>query len=266
MGPLRTAWWQACVAVAGLLAGSRPAVAHPFDDGLAGHRLKLTISEDYVQADYLVEEPVPWVLRDLRAFLAGVPQPGAQDQERYTQRRLEEFEGGLQLYVDGERTEWGRLPWAGDNGVGDRQFVVYGLTLRAPLDASSPDQALHLLDVNHSDVRVARMVEVWGDATVDLRGCSLWTDPEGGPGEDYSGDWVVGDRFAELRLTRRLQGPLSAGWARLGASMRKETMPQKVGPAGIAGPTPPWKAAGAMLAIVGLIGVAVARRLRGGRG
>ena len=216
------------VALAGLLCGAAgPASAHPFDDGLAGHRLKLTVSSEGVEANYLVEEPVPWVLRDLRAFLADVPKPDADDQARYTARRLDEFEGGLQLYVDGERVQWERRPWTGDNGVGDQQFVVYGLSLWAPMemDGSVSDQSVHLLDINHADVRVARLVEVWGDAEVDLRGCSLWLDRDGQPAKDRSGSWTLGNAFAELRLTRRMADPIAAAWSRLGARMRGEELP-----------------------------------------
>jgi len=221
----------------GILAGT--AWAHPFDDGLAGHRLKLTVGVDRVEAEYLVEEPVPWVLRDLRAFLKDVPDPGPDDQARYTARRLEEFEGGLQLFVDGERVPWERRPWTGDNGMGDRQFVVYGLSLEAPLEPGVADHAVHILDVNHADARVARLVEVWGGADVDLRGCSLWTDPNGQPGKDHSGDWTIGDRFAELRLTRRRKGAVGTRWSALGAALRGETLPMRVGAQGIAGPVAP---------------------------
>ena len=230
-----TAWCLSSVISLVSLVGTT-ARAHPFDEGLAGHRLKLSVGPDSVQVEYLVEEPVPWVLRDLRAFLVDVSEPDERDQERYTARRLEEFEGGLQLYVDGQRVHWERRPWTGSNGVGDRQFVVYGLSLWAPLDSGETDQSLHLLDINHADVRVARQVEIWGGADVDLRGCSLWTDRDGQPAKDYSGDWTVGGRFAELRLTRRSKGPLSTAWSRLGATARQEGLPARVGPAGIPGP------------------------------
>ena len=238
--PQRLPSWFLCALTAwGSLVGG-DAWAHPFDEGLAGHRLKLTVGPDSVQAEYLVEEPVPWVLRDLRAFLAGVEDPDERDQARYTARRLEEFEGGLQLYVDGERVSWERRPWTGNNGVGNRNFVVYGLSLWAPLDARNHDTAMHLLDINHADVRVARLVEVWGGAEVDLRGCSLWTARDGQPATDHSGDWTLGGRNAELRLTRRVNGPLMTAWSHLGARARGEELPLRVGPAGIPGPVDGW--------------------------
>ena len=261
-GP-RVARWLVAVGVA--LAGqlfATVAAAHPFQDGLAGHRLRLSVVPDHVEVDLLVEEPVPWVLRDLRAFLADVADPGPADQARYDARRLEEFQSGLQLFVDGERVAWERLPWTGDNGVGDRQFVVYGLRLRAPLDPASTDQTLHLLDAIHPDQRVARMVEVRGDWQTDLRGCSLWAEP----GTDRSGQWALGDGSQELRLTRRVAGPVQATWARLGMWQRGELgAPVPVGPAGVAGPAvggTAWLGLAGFTVLVGGVGLLWARRRR----
>jgi len=241
------AWVRGCLVVAGLTIPGL-AAAHPFEDGLAGHRLRLTVRADSIEVDMLVEEPVPWVLRDLRTFLQDVKSPGPADQERYDARRLDEFATGLQLYVDGERQVWERLPWTGDNGVGDRQFVIYGLRLRAPLDVELQDVAIHLLDANHPGSRVARRMEVWGTWDTDLRGCSLWEGER-----NRSGQWILVDGTSELRLTRRLGGVLSGGWARLGMLWRTgNTDPVPIGPDGIPGPIPARLARG-LLGLGGLV-------------
>ena len=207
-----------------------PADAHPFQDGLAGHRLRLTVRADSIEADLLVEEPIPWVLRDLRTFLAGVEAPDAEDQERYTVQRLAEFQSGLQLHVDGERRPWTAVPVEGANGVVDQEFVVYSLKLRAPLDPDRSDQAIHVLDVNHPDMKVARFVEVWGAWDSDLRGCSLWSEGEG----DDSGRWTFARRTAEVRLTRRTNGWLFGLWARARMQMGQgSAAPVRVGPNGM---------------------------------
>lgn len=247
-------WWRSVQAGLGALClltsflGGSEAWAHPFQDGLAGHRLRLTVMADRVEADLMVEEPVVWVLRDLRAFLADVEDPGPEDQERYNARRLDEFEDGLQLYVDGERVRWERLEWDGDNGVGTEQFIVYGLRLQAPLDPHQPDVSVHVLDVVHPDARVARMTEVWGSWDTDLRGCSLWADGE----TDRTGQWTLGDGTAELRLTRRRTSLVAGAWARAGLRLREGSDgPVRVGPAGVAGPVD------ARLALSGLAGLAL---------
>ncbi len=228
--------------------------AHPFQDGLAGHRIRLTVRADQVEAEVLIEEPIPWVLRDLRTFLGDIEEPGPADQERYTRRRLTEFQEGLQLFVDGKRTEWEAVPVSGKNGVGDRQFVVYTLHLRAPLDPEQADQAVHVLDVNHADLRVARYFELWGAWDTDLRGCSLWADRS----SDISGKWAVGNDTAEVRLTRRLAGPLDAYWARLGQQWRSgSTEPVRVGADGIAGPVARTSAIAVLVGLFGLAGAAL---------
>jgi len=207
-----------------------PAAAHPFQDGLAGHRLRLTIHAASIEADLLVEEPIPWVLRDLRSFLSGVEKPTAADQARYTMRRLSEFQSGLQLYVDGARVAWTAEPVEGANGVADQEFVVYSLKLRAPLDADRTDQSIHVLDVNHADMKTARFVEVWGSWDADLRGCSLWTDGE----SDQSGRWTLGHRTAEVRITRRTAGWVSQMWSRARMRlMQGSEAPVRVGPDGM---------------------------------
>ncbi|HCH63538.1 MAG: hypothetical protein CL927_20985 [Deltaproteobacteria bacterium] len=202
--------------------------AHPFEDELAGHRLRLTVFPDSIEAELLVEEPIPWVLRDLRAFLAGVAHPTAADQERYTLRRLAEFQTGLQLYVDGERQLWEAAPVTGPNGVTEGRFVVYELSLRAPLDPEQAELPIHLLDLNHVDLKVVRYIEVWGTSETDLRGCSLWSEP----GKDWSGRWSVGAQTAEVRLMRRNRSGLS-GIGQLWGSA--DETPQRVGPEGLAG-------------------------------
>lgn len=254
-------WLPVAAASLAAVLGAGPAHGHPFEDGLAGHRLRLTVRADAVEVDLLVEEPVPWVLRDLRTFLAGVEQPGPADQERYDARRLDEFESGLQLFLDGERTAWERLPWDGDNGVGDRQFVIYGLRLRAPLDPDRVDVSIHLLDAVHPDARVARMTEVWGSWDTDLRGCSLWAEGDG----DQSGEWTLGDPTAELRLTRRVPATVPAVWSRLGLVWRTGSEdPVRVGAAGIAGPVDARLAVGVAggggLLFLAAVGTLVVRR------
>lgn len=210
----------------GVLVVGLSARAHPMQSGLAGHRIRLTVHADAIEAEVLIEEPVPWVLRDLRNFLDGVQNPTKADQERYTLQRLAEFESGLQLYVDGERRSWEALAVGGPNGVAEGEFVVYKVFLRAPLDPARSDLPLHVLDLNHVGEKVARYVEVWGTWETDLRGCSLWTDGE----VDWSGRWRVGDQTAEVRLTRRTRHWLSARWARL----RLQTDdPVRVGPEGL---------------------------------
>jgi len=240
-----------------------PAFAHPFDDGLAGHRFRLTVLADHLELELLVEEPVPWVLRDLRTFLAGVEHPGPADQERYDARRLDEFESGLQLYVGGQRVQWERRPWQGENGVGDRQFVLYGLHLHAPIDPSQEDVTINLIDTIHPGEKVARMVEVWGSWDTDLRGCSLWADPE----RNQSGKWTIGSETTELRLTRRLPSIWARGEAWLGMSWRTGTLePVPVGPGGIAGPVDRRVVAlvGALLMLVLLGAVRLRKTVRNG--
>lgn len=196
-------WTAGMLAVGGL---ATVVGAHPFDDGLAGHRLRLEVSEAQIAATFLVEEPLPWVLRDLRRFLADVPSPGPADQARYTARRLSELETGLQLSINGESVPWERvsdeLREVGENGVVVDRFVVYELRLVARLPTAG-SVAVHVVDTAHAGESVARSTEVWGGAGVDLRGCSLWTDLDGEPAADRSGKWDLSEEPAEHRVTVR---------------------------------------------------------------
>lgn len=236
--------------------------AHPFQDGLAGHKIRVVVDAHEVRADLLVEEPIPWVLKDLRAFLVDVPSPSAEDQERYTSRRLTEFEDGFQLYVDGVRVGWRREPWEGSNGVGDRQFVVFGLTLVADLPESSDSIDLHLLDINHEDKKVAQLVDVWSHPSVDVRGCSLWRDANGAPKENRAGQWAAGDSMREVRIAVVQNGWFQTWWHQLGRRVRGIPLgPQPMGPNGEAGPNHEVGIA-VILLVAGVLGVFARRRSR----
>ena len=194
-----------------LMAVSAPAQAHPFDASFHGHQLEVELDGPALRVAYAVEVPTLAALADLERFLEGVDAPGPEHQAAYTERVLDELEGGLIVEIDDERVELERLQPSAVSGVGDRRFITFRLLGEAPLPPDA--ETVQVVNANFPGEPGLFSTVVRVDDAVRVHDTDLvrWSDER--VVADDGGRWLAGEARREVRVAFARARPLRA-WLR----------------------------------------------------
>jgi ABC-type nickel/cobalt efflux system permease component RcnA len=173
--------------------------AHPFEAEIYGHSGMLTVDAQRVLLAYTVEVPTRPLMEEMAQFLGpGKLRADDEDNRRFTEQQLATLESGLSLEVDGLRVPWRRVPDARPTGVGDRRFVVFALSLEAPLEPGGHD--LLVVDGNYRGLQGVYEWDVSIAEPLAIAESSLYKVAGGRLVEDRSGEWHIDERDRELSV------------------------------------------------------------------
>ena len=186
------------------------ALAHPFEARLYGHQTAVRLHATTIEVDYALEIPTLQLIAELKRALAGNPRPGEAEQAQFNDDMHRELSGALRLVVDDQPVPWQVVAPEESSGQGDAKFIVYRLTMSAPLPPGS--QTVHLIDGNYPDVPSIfhTVVQVDGDLMVDAS--SLMDVEDGALRASRDGQWRMEESSRELRMSfREKPGGILAG-------------------------------------------------------
>lgn len=204
-----------------MLAGQ--AQAHPFGSRYLAHLVVLKVEPQRIQLDYMIEVPTTIIMREFYQALQG-RDPSREEDNRFVQTKLTEFQAGLPLTIDGKPVEWRNItdPKA-RNGVGNMNFFTYHLNLEANWQpAPGTDIAISVQNKNYSDFdpvagqgasfdpRDGRGMQeggsyfsdqLWASDVVKVSAANVWTLQSQGGAVDAAGSWFVNPALRQVNLT-----------------------------------------------------------------
>ena len=214
----------------------RPTVlAHPFEAEFYGHQLDLELRPEILEAEYLLEIPMPRLADDVRGFLDGYegPKDRKETTRLYLKHKYEEIVGQLRLQIDGEVVRWTEWEPLSEKLETEGRFVRVRLRLRA----SAPDGAhgISLVNTNHiEETGIFRSSLSIGDGI--LLDDSDLLAAEGREGRHDR--WMREEELRELRLSYRTLPRFFVPALRGGRSQSRRGRPRRTPARRHSGPPP----------------------------
>jgi nickel/cobalt transporter (NicO) family protein len=184
------------------------AAAHPYSNNVTGQQVVVRLGDDQVRIDSAVELPTIPLLKELRAFLGDVAQPGPADQLRFDTQMKAELHSGWRLLVDGQPVPLEAAPVEGVSGVGDARFVTYRLAFVAPLHPDA--RTVQVVNQSVPDQPTLFHVDVLVDDTVALDLGSPYRVVDGALRGDQTGRWVAQEELRDLRFSLHRRSEIGA--------------------------------------------------------